>query len=646
MATEDLLSEIQKLLQNKPDLYEIAETSLNNLIQNLKLRENSLELKTIADLRDRSFFVDSYQRGYKWKPEQVQALLDDIDDFSPGNASDFYCLQPVVVKWTTLTEHTDSPYYWELIDGQQRITTIFIILCYLKKEKFFKLHYETRTESTEFLNELCSLNDTASSAPVLKTIDSHYFYEAYKTIAAWFAKKAQTPGFTERWSAKLLNHTKIIWYSIRGIPGKTSRQQSIEIFTRLNQGKIPLTDAELIKALFLQNVVKAYPVSEIALQKQLEMASQWDLIEQSLQDEDFWAFLSPHQGTNKYTRIELIFDLISQNAHNRDEPPRHHRTFLYYAALFKQVQTGVDAPLALKQLIEEQWTKVLAGFQRLNEWYRDDQMYHVIGFLISHKYKKIQQLWADAEGSKRDAFRIMLKKHIGDELQKIFEQDKQLKFEAIDYDRTNARPKLIALLTLFNIYRHEQQHTRFPFRRYHKCKWDIEHIHAQQSRELSEQDEKSSWLDEQEKVIEKVPVQYQAELRQKLTSCINAEADGVSQYQHALYAIIGDLGEHVHTLDNLCLLPLKVNRSIGNAPFFIKRQDVLAEEKTWELKDKQNFIPLASQQVFSKYFSADAKQMLKWSSSDRSAYKQALIDCFASYGARLDNVAMGANNNA
>lgn len=307
----------------------------------------------------------------------------------------------------------------------------------------------------------------------------------------------------------------------------------------------------------------------------------------------------------------------------------------------------------LKQLIEEQWTKVLAGFQRLNEWYRNDQLYHLIGFLISHKYQKIQQLWDDADDSKRDAFLSLLKGLVGKELQDIFKHENGIKFEAIDYTSTNARPKLIALLTLFNIYRHQQQYTRFPFRRYHQCNWDIEHIHAQQSMELSEHDEKSNWLDEQQKIIEKIPMQYQASLKEKFASCMSLEADEISRYQQALYEIVGDLGEHVHTLDNLCLLPVMVNRSIGNAPFFIKRQDVLEEEKKWEKETaktspdsgKQNFIPLASQQVFSKYFSRDVKQMLKWGSSDRYAYKQALIDCFSSFGVTLDSVDMGTSNN-
>ncbi len=144
MQTETLLSKVQEILRQKPDLFEIAESSLNRLINDLEQRENSLELKRIEELRNKYFFVDSYQRGYKWKPQQVKALLDDIDEFKIEKHSDFYCLQPVVVKRTKLQD--DIQYYWELIDGQQRMTTIFIILSYLNKDKFFHLRYETRKE--------------------------------------------------------------------------------------------------------------------------------------------------------------------------------------------------------------------------------------------------------------------------------------------------------------------------------------------------------------------------------------------------------------------------------------------------------------------------------------------------------------------
>ena len=56
---------------------------------------------------------------------------------------------------------------------------------------------------------------------------------------------------------------------------------------------------------------------------------------------------------------------------------------------------------------------------------------------------------------------------------------------------------------------------------------------------------------------------------------------------------------------------------------------------------KTSFIPLASQQVFSKYFSPNVNQMLKWGIADRDAYKKALINCFNKYGIQLNHIGMG-----
>src|SRR5690606_35341435 len=113
-----------------------------------------------------------------------------------------------------------------------------------------------------------------------------------------------------------------------------------------------------------------------------------------------------------------------------------------------------------------------------------------------------------------------------------------------------------------------------------------------------------------------------------------------------LYAVVGDTSENVHTLDNLCLLPDEINRSIGNAPFFIKRQDIISSEQKWEHGNtktdlKTSFIPLASQEVFSKYFSPNVNQMLKWGIDDMDAYKKALINCFNKYGIQLKHIGMG-----
>ena len=82
------------------------------------------ELITIAELIGKgSFCIPKYQRGYRWTQDEVKKLLNDIYEFNADetNSSEYYCLQPIVVKKNKEGE------YW-IVDGQQRITTISLIL--------------------------------------------------------------------------------------------------------------------------------------------------------------------------------------------------------------------------------------------------------------------------------------------------------------------------------------------------------------------------------------------------------------------------------------------------------------------------------------------------------------------------------------
>ena len=90
---------------------------------------NSVNLYSISELLEKKFFVPSYQRGYRWTEQQVKELLDDIFSFATKKKADgeFYCLQPIVVK-----KRLDDDKSYELIDGQQRLTTLKILLEYLE----------------------------------------------------------------------------------------------------------------------------------------------------------------------------------------------------------------------------------------------------------------------------------------------------------------------------------------------------------------------------------------------------------------------------------------------------------------------------------------------------------------------------------
>jgi Protein of unknown function DUF262 len=216
-------------------------------------REANLEPLLVGEIKG-TFYVPAYQRGYRWGEVEVRRLLDDILD-SHGKP---YYLQPVVVK-----RHGDE---WELVDGQQRLTTLFLILQYMKREGLqssaaaYSLRYETRPGSAAYLEQL----DPGLSQ---ENIDFFHIYEAYRCIGEWF----DAHGTRRQWAANkfydaLFERVRVIWYEAADDLDATT------LFTRLNVGRIPLTDAELVKALLLSHSRSDAGLTDRAL----EIAAQWD----------------------------------------------------------------------------------------------------------------------------------------------------------------------------------------------------------------------------------------------------------------------------------------------------------------------------------------------------------------------------------
>lgn len=198
-----------------------------------------IELRKIDELRGLAFRVPTYQRGYRWTWRQVEDLLNDLTDFGKHNTAGgnaFYCLQPVIVKQRPTGE-------WELIDGQQRLTTLYIILHFLNTEVFkeatslFTLAYDTRPTSADFLQDIDESRKD-------ENIDFYHICEAKKCIRAWFENQTNRNREGSRLHDVIVEQTKVIWYDILNGPDPH------DIFIRINSGKIPLTNAELIKALF------------------------------------------------------------------------------------------------------------------------------------------------------------------------------------------------------------------------------------------------------------------------------------------------------------------------------------------------------------------------------------------------------------
>jgi len=564
----------------------------------------NLELKSIAGIleilkaTEKDFYVPAYQRGYRWEKKQVIELLEDILSFSKiKKEDDFYCLQPIVVN--------QDKRNFRVIDGQQRLTTIYIILKYFNEVEFkkpkpvFNLVFETRPSNESFFN---LLNNTflENNKVCKEDIDKFYMSSAFLEIDKWFIKKIEkNPSFIQDFYPVLLNDIKIIWYEV-------DSKNEIDVFTRLNIGKIPLTNAELIKALFLINMKDVKGIDNQS--EKILLASQWDDIEYRLQDKEFFAFING-QEFNKPTKIEYIFDLIAKSKDIKIENlAKDDDKYSFY--IFNEL-------IKNKNDSKNMWDEVKTYFRIFNELYANNTYYHLVGF-ITQTGGSIKDIIDEFKENDKIIFKKKLDKLIINEinlgekvLKKINDSDEELK-----YGNKKDETTINKILFLFNVVSTIQTgYARYPFNKHKNEKWSLEHIHAQQSEEIIKDEDRKQLLSSQLDYIEKNSSNTD-KLKQKVNTLINSkeiETKEFEEIQEEIFKLYSD-NSSVHTIDNLALLGRDDNSSLNNSIFPAKR------DKIKQLDKLGSFIPIGTKNVFLKYYSDDVKNALTWNKEDRKLY--------------------------
>lgn len=551
-----------------------------------------LEERLVGHIKG-EFYVPSYQRGYRWDESQVTALLDDIYE-SEGNS---YCLQPIVVR-------KDEFGRFELIDGQQRLTTLYILYKYMKTvfpivPIEYSLIYETRKENLEFFENMDD-KDLAET-----NIDFFFIHNAYQTIKEWFLKKGTTQTIVI--VAKFLEYftdtkegkgVKVIWYELQS----ANQTDAISLFTRLNIGRIPLTNAELVKALFLCES------EQVTKGKQMEIALQWDTIEREMHDEDLWYFLTKKKAESYATRIELLFDFM---AGKNDGEREQFFTFLYFSK-----QRGNLLSL---------WDEILRYYYRLKEWFKNDKLYHKIGYLVATSTSTIDVLMTETKELKKSAMDALL----DDKIRQSINSKKT--YSELNYHND---PGIITnILLLFNVISLQQNGSgaRFPFKEFNNDSWSLEHIHAQHSLNLNTQEKWKEWLklhidsvrklDGTESLLEEME---DAINNERLTDVkFNELADKIT----TLFSEQGDT-EYVHSISNMALLQCSKNSALSNALFDAKCRMIR------EMDAHGQFIPYCTKMVFMKYYSSDKQNNISlnfWGQKDREAYVAKMNEVLKSY---------------
>lgn len=635
---------------------------------------STLELKSIAELQDLAFFIPDYQRGYRWTQQQVEDLLNDILEFSQKENAGIYCLQPLVVVRKSSDEQLLDKIHqandlsevkrllngqWEVVDGQQRLTTIRLILEVLQHPHFYDIKYATREKSAEFLNKIARQDTTQENED---NIDYHHISQAVIVIREWMEKKN-----TEKFLSVLLKQVKFIWY-------ETQEENPKEVFTRLNIGKISLTNAELVKALLLnKSNFDSADDNKIRLWQQ-EISMEWDVMEYALQSSEFWLFLNK-PNSERPTRIDFIFDMICHSDllqckdNNEKEAADDYKTFRYfYHYLTVQKQQGI--PMA--QATHTIWEKAQEIFQTLQEWFDDKELYHYIGFLIcmGKSVDEIYSQWTRYT-AKSDFNKTYLMSEIKNSLRgtdienTYYEVNTDDKQKHNGGSKTNCRPILLlhnlqTVINQNNVLTGNKKYDdgvfyKFPFHLYKSEGWDVEHIDSNTENKLNTIQAQREWLLNayfglQDKAYQQLRERIQDFFRQ-YTGKAYEQSDNPDK-QEERNTQFGELKNAIEDINssrrlsqdeknriwNFTLLDSSTNRSYGNAIFPAKRRAIIGKDQSKKVSTPQtdeegqimdskpenassSFIPPCTKYVFLKYYNTVSFDPNTWTKDDAKAYE-------------------------
>ncbi len=582
------------------------------------MTEQAITLKTVDELRlddegkPQRYFIAAYQRGYRWTPLQVTQLLDDIREFTKRRSpqpEDFYCLQPLVMR---VSEEGG----YEVVDGQQRLTTLMLILRHFNErltEKYrkplYRLEYETRPELLSFL-------DAPTEELANKNVDFFHLKMAIDAIEDWFADKDSE---LEEIKSAFQLKTKVIWFEI------AETEHPVDVFTRLNVGKIPLTNDELIRALFLKRSSGDEAESR---NLQTQIAYEWDHIEKALQADAFWYFVS-NDLERAQNRIGLLFELVA-SAEGIPEAFKHDPYGVFFTFGMRLKKPGVS--------LEAEWRKIKQAFLLLEEWYEDRVLFHVVGYLVSEGVE-INTIREHSTSCAKSTFQQRLRKEIFAktiDAKTSWPLNREEIHECV-VERLGAlyypSSKIRSMLLLFNVatlLQNSQSNLRFQFDSFKSESWNIEHVRSVTADKPERHHERVKWLETCRGYL--LSMHVEKELQEEIAAFTELPiVDATNELFDPLYdRIIAYFKENTdeaadNSIANLALLDEHTNKSYKNAVFAVKRQRLL------QLDQAGIFVPLCTRNVFLKCYSPQVDNVMFWSEADRDGYLSAMTSTLTDF---------------
>lgn len=228
------------------------------------------------------YVVPDYQREYVWNDEQVEQLLFDLLDAYNTDNKKAYFLGTIVTY--------DSGSQFELIDGQQRLTTFFVLLCAIKR--IYMNHGEptsvidnlvyspTMNSDGDVINlyhlqlqyedagNCLELIEKGEGRPKYLTQSGERLFDAFKTIQDFLNERFSDIASLKKFVVFLLNKTSFIRIETYDIA------DALKIFETINQRGKGLDPMDLLKNMIFRQVDRS---------KFKELNMNWKSITRSLE---------------------------------------------------------------------------------------------------------------------------------------------------------------------------------------------------------------------------------------------------------------------------------------------------------------------------------------------------------------------------
>lgn len=558
-----------------------------------------------------TFIIPYLQRAYKWKEKQAKQMLEDFSEFLKQEKT-YYCMQPLAVVKTE-----DNKY--ELLDGQQRLTTLLILWRILfednKENTFYPYIFEYERDSSESNTLLNRYSFITESDEIKKgehrNIDEYYMSKVYGAIKQYFIDNSDNQKDDFK---KLLKgegkHILFLWYEV-------NEEEKHTTFAHLNSGKIELTCSELIKAILLSDDNKESSDNNGLPDKSL-VAAQYAEMEEAFNDDRLWYMLQTDEPLYNGSRMDLLFNMvlnISRKTYEAD--PK---------AAFYEVYTEKRVDLS------KFWKDCRTCFVRIMDLYKNPYSYHYMGYLTYTEGNNKIDDWVKAykESGLKGCIE-QLKSKVRESISGLGD------FEKITYSDTSKATlrKIFILHNIQTILIHYEaikkanlglrfSYEQFPFELLYSQRWDIEHIASQTENPLTKQKDFEDW-------IASVKADYPEIFAQRPE--LNNEIDlfekdyKIEKFKQIYNEIVGSAEknspQNKDGLGNLVLLDSHTNRSYHNSLYKRKRKIILAASNI----DNQNneyqvtYIPRCTLNVFLKTYNTGMDvNLVEWTQDDYNKY--------------------------